>query len=32
VQWQVLSIDSHRTTGKFTLTYNPQTDKANSSR
>ncbi len=26
VQWKVLSIDSHRTTGKFTLTYTPQTD------
>ncbi len=24
VQWKVLSIDSHRTTGKFTLTYDPQ--------
>lgn len=23
VQWKVLSIDSHRTTGKFTLTYAP---------
>ncbi len=23
VQWKVLSIDSHRTTGKFTLTYGP---------
>ena len=23
VQWQVLSIDSHRVTGKFTLTYAP---------
>lgn len=23
VQWQVLSIDSHRVTGKFTLTYTP---------
>jgi copper resistance protein C len=23
VQWKVLSIDSHRTTGKFTLTYDP---------
>jgi methionine-rich copper-binding protein CopC len=32
VQWQVLSIDSHRTTGKFTLTYEPQADKANPSR
>jgi len=32
VQWQVLSIDSHRTTGKFTLTYDPQMDKVNSSR
>jgi methionine-rich copper-binding protein CopC len=32
VQWQVLSIDSHRTTGKFTLTYDPQTDRANPSR
>ncbi len=29
VQWKVLSIDSHRTTGKFTLTYEPQMDKAN---
>ena len=32
VQWRVLSIDSHRTTGKFTLTYAPGTDKADSSR
>jgi methionine-rich copper-binding protein CopC len=24
VQWKVLSIDSHRTTGSFTLTYGPQ--------
>jgi len=32
VQWQVLSIDSHRTTGKFTLTYEPPADKANPSR
>jgi methionine-rich copper-binding protein CopC len=24
VQWKVLSIDSHRTTGSFTLTYDPQ--------
>ena len=24
VQWRVLSIDSHRTTGRFTLTYDPQ--------
>lgn len=23
VQWQVLSVDSHRTTGRFTLTYTP---------
>lgn len=23
IQWKVLSIDSHRTTGKFTLTYAP---------
>lgn len=23
VQWRVLSIDSHRTTGRFTLTYTP---------
>jgi methionine-rich copper-binding protein CopC len=23
VQWQILSIDSHRTTGNFTLTYAP---------
>lgn len=23
VQWQVLSVDSHRTTGRFTLTYAP---------
>jgi len=23
VQWQVLSIDAHRTTGRFTLTYDP---------
>ena len=23
VQWKILSIDSHRTTGKFTLTYAP---------
>ena len=23
VQWKILSIDSHRTTGKFTLTYSP---------
>lgn len=23
VQWKVLSIDSHRTTGSFTLTYDP---------
>jgi methionine-rich copper-binding protein CopC len=28
VQWQVLSIDSHRTTGMFTLTYELPTDKA----
>ena len=38
VQWKVLSIDSHRTTGKFTLTYdpkavaNPEADKANPNR
>lgn len=32
VEWTVLSIDSHRTTGKFTLTYAPQTDKANPTR
>ena len=32
VQWRVLSIDSHRTTGKFTLTYDPGTDNADSSR
>lgn len=25
VQWKVLSIDSHRTMGSFTLTYAPQT-------
>jgi copper resistance protein C len=24
VQWKVLSIDAHRTTGSFTLTYDPQ--------
>ena len=23
IEWQVLSIDSHRTTGRFTLTYTP---------
>jgi methionine-rich copper-binding protein CopC len=23
IEWQILSIDSHRTTGKFTLTYAP---------
>ena len=23
IKWQVLSVDSHRTTGRFTLTYNP---------
>ena len=23
IQWQVLSVDSHRTTGRFTLTYAP---------
>lgn len=23
VKWQVLSVDSHRTTGRFTLTYTP---------
>lgn len=23
IEWQVLSIDSHRTTGRFTLIYNP---------
>jgi methionine-rich copper-binding protein CopC len=23
VQWRVLSVDSHRTTGRFTLTYRP---------
>ena len=23
IQWQVLSVDSHRTTGRFTLTYKP---------
>ena len=23
VQWQILSVDSHRTTGRFTLTYKP---------
>jgi methionine-rich copper-binding protein CopC len=28
VQWQVLSIDSHRTTGSFTLTYDPQAEGA----
>jgi hypothetical protein len=28
VQWKVLSIDSHRTTGNFTLTYDPQTSSA----
>ncbi len=32
VQWKVLSIDSHRTTGKFTLTYTPQSNQANSTR
>lgn len=32
IQWQVLSIDSHRTTGKFTLTYDPKTNKADPSR
>jgi len=32
VQWRVLSIDSHRTTGKFTLMYDSGTDKADSSR
>jgi methionine-rich copper-binding protein CopC len=25
VQWKVLSIDAHRTTGQFTLTYAPST-------
>jgi hypothetical protein len=24
VQWKVLSVDAHRTTGNFTLTYDPQ--------
>lgn len=28
VQWKVLSIDAHRTTGSFTLTYGPQTEPA----
>jgi copper resistance protein C len=28
VQWQVLSIDAHRTTGRFTLTYDPQAASA----
>ena len=23
IKWQVLSVDSHRTTGRFTLTYTP---------
>jgi methionine-rich copper-binding protein CopC len=23
IQWQVLSVDSHRTTGRFTITYKP---------
>lgn len=23
IQWRVLSVDSHRTTGRFTLTYTP---------
>ena len=23
IEWQILSIDSHRTTGRFTLTYSP---------
>ena len=23
IQWQVLSVDSHRTSGRFTLTYEP---------
>ena len=23
IRWQVLSVDSHRTTGRFTLTYTP---------
>ena len=23
IRWQVLSVDSHRTTGRFTLSYNP---------
>ena len=23
IEWQVLSVDSHRTTGRFTLTYTP---------
>lgn len=23
IQWRVLSVDSHRTTGRFTLTYKP---------
>jgi methionine-rich copper-binding protein CopC len=32
VQWQVLSIDSHRTSGKFTLTYAPRTDQAKPTR
>jgi hypothetical protein len=25
IQWQVLSIDSHRSTGSFTITYTPET-------
>lgn len=32
VQWQVLSIDSHRTTGTFTLTYEPQIDQVKPNR
>jgi methionine-rich copper-binding protein CopC len=32
VQWQVLSIDSHRTTGQFTLTYDPPAGRAHPSR
>jgi hypothetical protein len=28
VQWKVLSIDAHRTTGRFTLMYDPQTAPA----
>lgn len=31
IQWQVLSIDSHRTSGKFTLTFDPMSSGAGKS-